>query len=287
MKPRDLLQIEAINAASRAIMAGRLGERIPVLDSTSEIGELRDNLNQLFDRVQSLLESQKEASTNIAHDLRTPLSRLSQHLHVARRERPDSIAHENAIDAAIAESDQLQVTFSSLLRIAQIESGSRKSAFKRIDLTELFERVTSAYQAVAEDEGKAFVVTLAGEAACDGDSGLLLQMTANLVENAIRHTPPSTKIQLSLQHVDNTVVSVIADSGPGIPADQYKKVFQRFYRLDSSRSTAGNGLGLTVVAAIADLHGIAIELSDNNPGLKVTLTFKPVARLSPCGNVHA
>ena len=268
-------QIEAINTAASKLLEGNLRERIPVLDPAAELGRLAETLNHLFDHFQAILDSQKEASTNIAHDLRTPLNRLHQHLQTARRERPDSAAHENAIDAAIAESDQLQVTFSAVLRIAQIESGSRKAVFKQVDVTALFDRVATAYQAVAEDEGKELIVSVPQAVSHLGDTGLLMQMLANLVENAIRHTPPGTRIKVACSNDGGHITASISDSGPGIPENERAKVFQRFYRLDVSRSTAGSGLGLTVVKAIADLHGIRITLADNKPGLRVVLDFPP------------
>jgi signal transduction histidine kinase len=171
------------------------------------------------------------------------------------------------------EADQLLSTFAALLRIAQIESGSRKSGFKDIDLTNIFERVADAYRAVAEDQGKTLVTHLATGVRVVGDNELLLQMVANLTENAIRHTPTGTSIVMSLESNTSGFQAIISDTGPGIPADQTKKVFEHFYRLDTARATAGNGLGLALVAAIAKLHDLQLELQDNQPGLKVLLRF--------------
>lgn len=268
-----LRQIDAINATSQAIMDGDLRQRIPVKGTSDEIDRLSMNLNRLFDSNHSLLESLRQVSTNIAHDLRTPLSRLRQGLEELKLKPAGTPEHDGVVDRAIAESDQLLATFSALLRIAQIESGTRKSAFKNLDLTQVFDRVASAYSAVAEDEGKTFIADIAPSLNCRGDSDLLLQMIANLLENAIRHTPARSRIWLTLRPEKNGVVAVVADSGPGIPEPDRERVFERFYRLDSSRTTAGNGLGLALVAAVADLHGIGISLADNQPGLKVVLNF--------------
>ena len=268
-----LRRIDDINNTSLAIIDGRLKERIPVRGTSDEIDRLSANLNRLFDSNQSLLESLKQVSANIAHDLRTPLSRLRHGLEEARSKTGDSEAYAAAIDSAVIEADQLLATFAALLRIAQIESGSRKTGFKTVSLTSIFERVSSAYRAVAEDQGKELATTLEDNLDFHGDGELLLQMVANLTENAIGHTPFGTRIVLTLANTNRGVAATIADSGPGIPADLRRKVFEHFYRLDSSRATSGNGLGLSLVSAIANLHGIGISLHDNKPGLRVVLQF--------------
>ena len=268
-----LRRIDNINKTSQAIIDGRLKERIPVHGTSDEIDRLSANLNRLFDSNQSLLESLKQVSANIAHDLRTPLGRLRQGLEEARTKAGSQKAYGAAIDSAISESDQLLATFAALLRIAQIESGSRKAGFKTVDLTGIFERVASAYRAVAEDQGKELITALEPDVNFHGDGELLLQMAANLAENAIRHTPSNTRILLTLENSPQGIAASVADSGPGIPAEQREKVFEHFYRLDTSRATAGNGLGLSLVSAVATLHGIHISLQDNKPGLKVLLNF--------------
>jgi signal transduction histidine kinase len=271
-----LRRIDAINTTSLAIIDGRLKERIPVRGTADEIDRLSMNLNRLFDSNQALLESLRQVSTSIAHDLRTPLSRLRQGLEEARQKTGNAKAYEGVIESAISEADQLLATFSALLRIAQIESGTRKAGFKTVDLTGVYERVANAYRPVAEDQGKELFVSLAPEIVYQGDAELLLQMIANLLENAIRHTPPQTRIELTLARDSSGITAVIADSGPGIPPELREKVFERFFRLDASRATEGNGLGLALVHAVAVLHGIKISLQDNRPGLKVILGFPPL-----------
>ena len=268
-----LRRIDDINQTSLAIIDGRLKERIPVRGTSDEIDRLSANLNLLFDSNQSLLESLKQVSANIAHDLRTPLSRLRQGLEETRAKSSSKQVYEAAIDGAIVESDQLLATFAALLRIAQIESGSRKAGFKDVDLTGIFERVADAYRAVAEDQGKRLETKFSPGVTFVGDNELLLQMTANLIENAIRHTPAETKISLCLESTASGALAIISDTGPGIPEDQFAKVFEHFYRLDTARATAGNGLGLALVAAIAKLHGLGLELAGNRPGLKVIIRF--------------
>ena len=268
-----LRRIDAINKTSLTIMDGNLRERIPVRGTSDEIDRLSVNLNRLFDSNQALLESLKQVSANIAHDLRMPVSRLRQELEEARLRANDAASYESAVDAAIAESDKILAISAALLRIARIESGSRRAGFKQLDLTAIFERIADAYQPVAEDQSRVFDRSFTAGIAYVGDDDLLLQMLANLLENALQHTPAGTPISLSLTKMPDGAVAVIADRGQGIPAEFRMKVFERFYSLNSSRTQGGSGLGLALVSAVAALHGIAIELDDNRPGLRVTLRF--------------
>lgn len=270
-----LRRIDNINVTSLAIIDGRLKERIPVKGNSDEIDRLSQNLNRLFDSNQALLQSLKQVSSSIAHDLRTPLARLRQGLETALSKAGTKKSYEDAMHAALAESDQLLATFAALLRISQIESGSRKIGFKTLSLSEIFDRVVNAYKAVIEDKGKYLEGSVEPDLKYQGDGELLLQMIANIVENAIRHTPAHTEICIQLEKTENGPVAYISDSGPGIPIDQRDKVFEHFYRLDASRTTPGNGLGLALVAAVSKLHGINITLDDNRPGLKVILNFVP------------
>ncbi len=267
-----LNRIDAINQTSRAIMQGNLKKRIPERGTSDEIDRLSGNLNRLFDANQALLESLRHVTTNIAHDLRTPLSRLRNRLESAKDNAVTVKSLKIEIGAAIAESDQLLATFAALLRIAQIESGSRKKTFAVVQLSELAERVFGIYFAVAEDEGKVLVAEIDQHVACVGDEELLFQAVVNLVENAIRHTPPGTRITL---RVKKPAMIQVVDDGPGVPAAQAEKVLEPFFRLDHSRSSIGNGLGLALVAAIATLHATKVELSDNAPGLRATLVLQP------------
>ena len=267
-----LRRIDAINATSLAIMQGNLKERIPTRGTVDEIDRLSNNLNRLFDSNQALLDSLQQVTVNIAHDLRTPLSRLRNTLEQARRQRPLSKDLQHKLGLAIGESDQLLSTFSALLRIAQIESGSRKKSFGQVNLSELAEKVFGVFQAVAEDGGRSLHAEITPEVICTGDSELLLQLCVNLVENAIRHTPKGTDIILRISKPARLEVS---DRGLGIPTDKRLKVLERFYRLDRSRSTTGSGLGLALVSAIATLHETKIELEDNNPGLIARVNFRP------------
>ncbi len=264
-----LRRIDDINITSLAIIDGRLKSRIPLRGTSDEIDKLSANLNRMFDSNDALVESLKQVSTNIAHDLRTPLSRLRQKLEEAKSKATTVKELRARVSSALDDSEQLLKTFSALLRIAEVESGTRKSAFAQVDLSELFRRVANVYEAVIEDEGKTLKVSIAEHTTCLGDGELLLLLLVNLIENAIRHTPAGTRIELRLEKNPTQANMVIADSGPGIPEHLHSKVLERLYRLDTSRSTPGNGLGLALVSAIAELHDIKLTLSNNRPGLKI------------------
>lgn len=269
---RFLRSIDRINATSRAIMRGQLKERIPVYDTSDEIDKLAANLNQMLDGNQALLELLKQVSTNIAHDLRTPMARLRQHLEESVSAARTVEDYRAVIGEAIDEIDSILATFSALLRIAQIESGSRKTAFKPVHLSAVAERLADSYRAVAEDEGKALGARVAPGLVYKGDEELLTQMLANLVENAIKHTPAGSSISLELGDGDR-LTAVVADDGPGIPETERERVFDQFYRLDRSRTTPGQGLGLSLVSAVAQLHDIDVRLEDNRPGLRAVVDF--------------
>jgi signal transduction histidine kinase len=268
-------RIDDINKTSLAILEGKQKERIPLRGTADEIDLLSVNLNRLFDSNHALMESLKQVSTNIAHDLRTPLSRLRQNLDEALHQNHTKKNLKAKLGEAIQNSDQLLAIFAALLRIAQIESGSRKLAFARVNLSEIFQRVTNVYQAVAEDKDKVLVAHISPEIYCLGDTELLLLMIVNLVENAIRHTPSGTKIELTVEKLSGTIRATVADTGPGIAPEFYSKVMERFFRLESSRNSPGSGLGLSLVAAIAALHDTEITMSDNGPGLRVEFILPP------------
>lgn len=270
---RFLRSIDRINATSNAIMQGQLKERIPVHDISDEIDKLAANLNRMLDSNQALLELLKQVSTNIAHDLRTPMARLRQHLEESASSNLSADAYRAVLNEAIEEIDSILATFSALLRIAQIESGSRKSAFKPVYLSAVAERLAESYRAVAEDDGKILDSRVVPGIVFTGDEELLTQMLANLVENAIKHTPPGSTISLELGNGEERKSAVVADDGPGIPDDERARVFEQFYRLDRSRTTPGQGLGLSFVAAVAQLHDIAVRLEDNRPGLRAVVDF--------------
>lgn len=274
---RFLRRIDAINRTSVAIMDGRLKARIPVRNSPDEIDQMSINLNRLFESNQRLLESLKQVSASIAHDLRTPLGRLRQSLEEALAGPGEVEELKGAIEAAVIDSSSILKVFSALLRIAQVESGNRKAAFRAVDLSTLLQRLAAAYAPVAEDDGKRIRFSIEEGVTITGDEDLLLQAVANLIENALRHTPSGTDILVGLKKTGPGIELMVADTGPGIPPEMRSRVFERFFRLDKSRSTPGSGLGLALVAAVAELHGMDVHLEDNGPGLRVKLVSREVA----------
>lgn len=272
---RLVRRIEGISRTSRDIMAGDLSRRIPVQGRDDEFDHLAIGLNAMLDRIEKLMSGLREVSSDIAHDLRTPLSRLRQRLEIARRRGDTVEGLREAVDLSVADVDAILDTFGALLRIVQIEGGSRRSGFADVDLGELLQAMVEVYQPVAEEKGQSVTGDIGSVLRVRGDKELLTQMLANLIENAVCHTPEGARIALSGRHRDGRVEVEIADDGPGIPEALRTKVFQRFYRVDPSRRASGNGLGLSIVAAVCTLHDIAIDLADNHPGLRVSLLFPP------------
>ena len=221
-----------------------------------------------------LMEGLKQVSNDIAHDLRTPLSRLKQRLEEVRSEANSIEEYKEAVDQAIQDADIALSTFGALLRIAQIESGTRRANFSDVDLSSLLANLATTYSAVAEDMGKTLVSSIEPNIHVRGDRELLTQLFVNLIENALRHTPSGATVSISLALREGGPIAEVSDTGPGIPESERANVFKRFYRLDRSRSTPGAGLGLALVAAVAELHTARIELLDNEPGLKVAVNFK-------------
>ena len=217
------------------------------------------------------MEGLRQVSNDIAHDLRTPLTHLGQRLEAARGGPRTVEAYEGAIDAASGDVDTILRIFASLLRIAQVEAGTRRSGFADLDLSALFASIAEVFGPVAEDAGQSLEAVIEPGLRLVGDRDLLVQMLANLVENAIRHAGPGARITVSLRRGVEGFIGIVADTGPGIPAPERDRVFGRFVRLQASRPGEGNGLGLAMVKAVADLHGIVVSLSDAGPGLRVTM----------------
>ncbi len=219
------------------------------------------------------MENLRHVSSDIAHDLRTPLGRLRQRLEACRIKRRSSVEYEAVVDAAIEDTDTILRTFDAMLRIAQIEAGVSRSRFTDIDLGSVAENVVEAFSAVAEDDGRTLNAQIAAGLTVFGDRELLTQMLANIIENALRHTPTGTTVDVRVSGHPPGALLIVSDDGPGIPASQRERVLDRFYRLDASRTTPGSGLGLSLVAAVAKLHDAKLTLEDNRPGLRVSVTF--------------
>ena len=268
-----LSRVDAIDRTAEAIINGELSSRVPLRGTNDNFDRLSATLNRMLDQIQLLMESLSQVSNDIAHALRTPLGRLRQKLEVVRAASGANSKCTKTIDAALDETDNILDTFSALLRIAQIESGTRTAGFREIDISKLFETVSEAFSAVAEDEGKTLASKIAPSVKLWGDADLISEMVANLLDNAIRHTPPGAHIEVSLVNHGSQLVASVADDGPGVPPSERERIFHRFYRLERSIGTTGTGLGLSLVAAVAELHGMKFCATDNMPGLRMTLNF--------------
>ena len=266
-------RIDAITRTCQSIIAGRFNDRIALRGSGDELDSLSVAINNMLDRISTLLDNLRQVSSDVAHDLRTPLTHLRNRLEEARHKSVTTDDYTAVVAHAIEDTDHLLVIFAALLRISQIESGSRLSAFSVLSLSDLVEKICEMYRPVAEDHHQVLLQDIQPEARIRGDAELLTQMFSNLIENAIRHGPAGARILVRLRQSGGTVTASVEDNGPGIPAEEHEKVFRRFYRLTGSRSTPGNGLGLALVAAIAHLHSAKIELGDNHPGLRFAVSF--------------
>jgi len=257
-----------------AVSAGQLQARVPRSHTSDDIDHVAALINNTLDRLKRLIDNLRQVSTDIAHDLRTPISRMRQKLEIVQSGSPDIATYRTAVDETIEEIDGIADTFDALLRISEIEAGARKEKFEQVELNRLLENIVDALEAVAEErhhrlssviEQKALVIS--------GDRRLLNQLFVNLLENAIVHCPEGSTIQVALESNSDRPVVTISDNGVGIPDAEREKVFRRLYRLEKSRTTRGSGLGLSLVSVIAELHGAKVTLSDNNPGLTVEVRF--------------
>jgi signal transduction histidine kinase len=276
LSSRFLKRIDIINRTAEAIIEGDIRQRIPRRAAPDDLDRLAATLNRMLDRTNDLMDSLRHVTSDIAHDLRTPLGRLRNQLEDAKAHAGTPEEFRTAAESAIAEVDSLLGTFSAILRIAQIESGSCRAGFTTFSLSRVVVDVCESFADVAEDAGKTLRVDAAPDFFVSGDQELLVQALVNLIENAIAYTPQGCTIAIGLTQSAGGIRLAVADNGPGVPQADLARIFQRFVRLEPSRSTAGNGLGLNIVAAVAELHGGTVRASDNGPGLRVEITL-PVA----------
>jgi signal transduction histidine kinase/uncharacterized cupredoxin-like copper-binding protein len=268
-----LKRVETVRRTAEAIIAGDFTQRVPVRGTGDEFDRLSYTLNRMLDRITDLMDSLRQVSADIAHDLKTPLAHLRQRLETTQRQAQSVAEHNAAIDLAIAKADEILGIFSALLRIAQIEAGTRRADFRELDLSAIFANVVEAFAPAVADAGKHLDAKIKPDIRICGDRELLTQMLANLIENAIRHTPAGTRIEVSLGGDCSRIVGTVSDNGPGTPAQERERIFQRFYRLERSWSTPGSGLGLSLVKAVAELHDIGLEVRDAEPGFLIIMRF--------------
>jgi signal transduction histidine kinase len=267
-----LQRIEDINSGISNIVKGDLGQRIPLGDSEGNVRQLIVNFNSMLDQTQSLMQGVRTVSDNIAHDLRTPLTRMRNHLSLLQNE----VASDDMprVQILVEECDEILATFNALLRIAQLEAGNRITSFAHFDMGALVTDVVDLYEPLAQDkELQLEQAVVAVE--IDGDRDLLFQMMVNLIDNAVKYTPAGGSIWVSVKPLrSGGVLLSVADSGPGIPPADRENVFRRFFRLESSRGEhPGSGLGLSLVRAVVNMHHGRIELLDNLPGLRVEVSL--------------
>jgi signal transduction histidine kinase len=265
--------VDRLSGRAERIVSGEEQGPLQLERGGVEFVRLAGRLNRILERVHTLMENMRQVSNDIAHDLRTPLTRLRQHLESAVASDLDPAIQHRAIEQSIHEVDNVLATFGALLRISRIQARERQAGFAPVNLSDLFASMAEVYGPVAEDTGHSVQAKVEPGVAFRGDRALLTQMLSNLIENAIHHTPAGTCITLSLNKSSDGVVGCVEDNGPGIPANEHKRVFDRFVRLDSSRTSPGSGLGLALVAAIAELHRVPLSLRDRQPGLAITMQF--------------
>ena len=270
---RNLLtRLDSINNTSHEIMEGDLSRRVPVTGSGDEFDTLATNLNGMLERIERLMHGLREVTDSVAHDLRTPLNRLRNRLEgtlMRMSESPQSAE----IEAAVAETDRLIGTFNALLLIAEAEAGAVREAMAMVDMRVIVEGVAELYEPVAEEKGIKFELAPSGAVQIEGNKSLISQALANLIDNAIKYTPPGGHVRVAVEETSEGAALSVSDNGPGIPDADRGRVLDRFVRLEASRNSPGTGLGLSLVAAVARLHDAELELADNAPGLKATLLF--------------
>ena len=270
---RALSGMALLDATLARVAAGDIEARFPVRESSnSDIERIGIAVNAMLDRIEQLMADVRRVSRDVAHDLRTPITHLQQRLEEAESAASRSEQIE-AIDAAQHKVDEILRIFGALLRLSEIHSSSSRDHMDELNLASVAEKVADAYRPDAEESGHALTFGASGNCEVVGDADLLMQAVANLIENAMRHTPAGTEIVVRAVAESNTPRIEVIDNGPGIPAADRQRVLEPFMRLDASRTTPGSGLGLSMVAAIAELHGARLDLGDAGPGLRATIEF--------------
>jgi len=277
---RVLSRIDAMTGTAQTIMAGDLSGRLPVAGTGDELDRLADNVNAMLERIEALMRGLKEVSDNIAHDLKTPLTRLRNRCEQALRSATGEASYRAALESTIAESDDLIRTFDALLMIARAESGQARDNMTEFDASEIARDVGELYEPVADEKGIALKIDAPAAAPVRGNRELVSQALANLIDNAIKYAGPSGKangapaeIVVRAGNDGERIAISVADRGPGIPDVDRGRVVERFVRLEQSRSEPGSGLGLSLASAVARLHGGELKLEDNHPGLRTTIAL--------------
>ena len=272
---RVLKRIDTIRDTSTKIMSGNLSERVPITKRNDEFDGLATNLNAMLDRIEQLLQGLKEVTDNVAHDLKTPLTRLRNQAEAALRAGASDQTRQQALETTIAESDRLIQTFNALLMIARAEAGAPSGALTDVDVSAVVADVAELYGPVAEDEGIVIETAVTPGVHLRANRELIGQAMVNLLENAVKYAKPDGegqgRITVGLRQLDGRVLIEVADNGPGIPEEDRKRVLERFVRLEKSRSETGSGLGLSLVDAVTRLMGGNFRIEDNAPGVRAVI----------------
>jgi signal transduction histidine kinase len=274
MSRNFLDRVDAITGTSRSIMAGNLSQRMPVSGTNDELDRLSVSLNEMLDQIERLMNGMKEVSSNVAHDLKTPLTRLRARVESALR-GGNKHEYRDALNATIEESDELLKTFNALLSIARAEAGQSRAGFQSVDMHDILEDISELYEPLVEEVGGTLVLQSKSGLIANVDRQLMTQCLINLLDNAIKYGGESNNETITIVAEKNAggIEIAIADHGLGIPEEHRERVKDRFVRLDASRTKAGSGLGLSLVASVMKLHAGQLILEDNNPGLRARLVL--------------
>jgi signal transduction histidine kinase len=270
-------RLETLSQSAATIIAGDISHRMPLSARNYEFDRLAGTLNAMLERIESLLDNLRQVSGDVAHDLRTPLTRLRNQLDSGQPAPNDDSPGQEVIARAIGQVDEILTLFAAILRISEIESGQIARLFECIDLSELVSEVAESYEPAVEEEGRRLDWFVQPGIVARIDRDLIAQALVNLIENGQRHTPIGSTVTVTLQRSGGDARLTVADNGPGVAQEEWPRITERFVRLDRSRSTTGHGLGLNLVSAVARLHNGRITFSDNSPGLVALLSFPAVA----------
>ena len=278
MSRNFLRRIDTISATSRSIRGGDMSERIPVQGTNDEIDRLSQNLNDMLDQIERLMTGMREVSDNVAHDLKTPLTRMRARVEAALRQDSKPIL-KAALSETLNEADELLRIFNALLSIARAESGQSRERFEKVDISEIVDEIGELYEPLVEDAGGEFSLKSIKDVWVCGDRQLLAQAVSNLIDNALKYAKPTQNdghqlhIDLSVGRSGDDAVISIVDNGPGIPDKDHRRVVERFVRLDESRSEPGSGLGLSLVSGVAKLHEGSLVFENTKNGFAAKLVL--------------
>lgn len=282
-----LRRIDSVNRAASDIMSGDLSRRLAVTARDDEFDEVSSKINQMLNRIEDLMSGMQQVTNNVAHDLRSPLTRLRNRLEVTLLENRDADNYREVMAEAIGDADSLIQTFNSMLSIARLEAGIDAVEWADADIGDLVGELSELYEAVAEDSGLVFTTNIKSSPTYHCNKHLIAQCITNLLDNSFKYTKKPGVVGLTLEGNDEQFTITVFDNGPGIPVEERERVFKRFVRLENERNSPGNGLGLSLVQAVVRIHGATLGLEDNFPGLKTTLTFKRVKQSAPSNEALA